>query len=56
MAKMFSPKAPPAPAPLPVTPMPDENAINAAKKKSILQQMSRQGGRDSTILSDKEGL
>ena len=54
--KMFSPKVPPAPAPLPVAPMPDESAINAAKRKSVMRQMARQGGRESTILSEKEGL
>lgn len=53
--KMFSPKAPAMPAPLPPAPMPDEDAINRAKRRSVQMQMSR-SGRDSTILSQKEGL
>ncbi len=45
-------KAPKPPAP---ALMPDEDAIKAAKRRAISEQAAR-SGRDSTILSDNEGL
>jgi len=51
-----SQSAPPAPAvPAPaVMPTPDDEAVKAAKRKSIAMQMSR-SGRDSTILTPPGG-
>jgi hypothetical protein len=50
---LFGKKKAPAPAPVadtPVMPLPDDQAIAAAKKRSIAQQLQR-GGRSSTILT-----
>lgn len=52
MTKLFSPSLP---KPKPPAPMPDEDAIMAAKRRAVAQQMSK-SGRDSTILSNREGL
>lgn len=51
MGSLFG-KAPKPPAP---ALMPDEDAIAAAKRRAITEQAQR-SGRDSTILSDNEGL
>lgn len=46
--------APDAPQPKGPTPMPDQSAIDQAKKRSLLLQRQR-GGRESTILSQGDG-
>jgi hypothetical protein len=56
---LLNSKKTPAPAPTPATPAvmptPDDEAIRAARRRSIVQQLSR-GGRSSTILTgDKLG-
>ncbi|WP_157622975.1 hypothetical protein [Solimonas soli] len=48
---LFGGATPPPPRPDPVVPMPDEEALAAAKRRSIAQQRAR-GGRANTILSD----
>ena len=45
----------PAPAPPPAVPMPDEEDIRRAKRRSTTAQMQR-AGRASTILSDSDRL
>jgi hypothetical protein len=45
--------APTAPEPMPT---PDDDAIKAAKRRSIAANLSRTQGRESTILSEREGL
>ena len=47
------PKTPDAPVvePPPVMPVPDDEAMKKARRRSITQQLSRRG-RQSTILSD----
>ena len=49
-----SPKVP-APTPPPEMPTPDDDAIKAAKRRAVAEQNAR-SGRDSTILSSREGL
>lgn len=50
-------KSPPVPTPQPVTPMPDPDSVKKAQRKAIIEQQARAGGgRDSTILSSREGL
>lgn len=49
-------KKPDAPeVPAPVMPLPDDEAIRAAKKRSIISQRGR-AGRSSTILTDNDTL
>lgn len=43
------------PAPAPVMPLPDDDVIAKAKKRSLIMQMGR-SGRDSTILSTSDTL
>lgn len=45
---MFNPKKPAVP---PVTPMPDNTALEAARRRRLATILMR-GGRDSTIMSD----
>lgn len=52
MGSLFGAKPPSAAKP---ATMPDEDAIKAAKRREAASQMAR-SGRDSTILSDNEGL
>ena len=54
---LSSPKAPAAPAappPPPVMPTPDDEAVNAAKKKRVAR-LSAVGGRESTFLTSPFG-
>ena len=50
--KIFGIKTP-KPAPVVTMPLPDDEAIQQAKKRALLKNMSRTG-RASTILSDSE--
>lgn len=55
MGGLLAPKPKPAvipPAPAPV-PLPDDEALQAARKKQVADQMARRG-RASTILTDPE--
>lgn len=45
------PKAPPPPPPTPVMPLPDDEAINKAKRRKTAASTAR-SGRMSTLLSD----
>lgn len=46
-----TPKAPPPPAPITPMPIPDDEAVQQAKKRQQAQLVTR-SGRASTILSD----
>lgn len=52
MSSFFKkPKAPPPPAAPTIMPTPDDEALKAARKRKLAQDMGR-SGRLSTILSD----
>lgn len=51
LSKLLAPKIPGVKAP---TPMPDQSAIDAASRRSVIQQRQR-AGRQSTILSQGDG-
>lgn len=51
LSKLLAPKLPGVKQP---TPMPDQSAIEAAKRRSVVQQRQR-AGRDSTILTQGDG-
>lgn len=56
MAGLFSkPKAPPAPAPEPVMPLPDDEAVKKSKMKAYAGQR-RKSGRLSTILTQNNDV
>lgn len=56
MPSLFkSPKIPTPPPIKPPEPMPDQTSIDEAKKKAVIAQQQR-SGRQSTLLSQSEGL
>jgi hypothetical protein len=56
MAGLFSrPKAPPTPAPEPVIPLPDDEAVKMSKMKTYAGKQ-RKSGRLSTILTQNDSL